>query len=223
MNKEQYYKLSISVITLLIAVFLFSNFIVWKINWLLSLFALCFGIVILLIVEFYLRVQQKISVCFNRETRRRGYYSAEGQDRWIVEDIFDYKKNCFFVELGAADGIHDSNTFILEKDYGWNGVCIEAESSIFKKLKSNRNCICVNACVDGCQKKVKFTDGKYLTGGIIDRDTNNKNLINCNNFEYKNTVTLADIFTEYSVPGVIDYFEFRRGGGRISDFKGFSF
>ena len=31
----------------------------------------------------------------------------------------------YFVEMGAFDGIHISNTLALERDVGWRGLCVE--------------------------------------------------------------------------------------------------
>ena len=37
------------------------------------------------------------------------------QDRWVVEEVFDHKRNGFFIDAGAGpDGIKNSNTYALE-------------------------------------------------------------------------------------------------------------
>ncbi len=38
-----------------------------------------------------------------------------------------FQKNGFFIEVGALDGETRSNTLILERKFGWNGVLIEAD------------------------------------------------------------------------------------------------
>lgn len=44
-----------------------------------------------------------------------------------------------FVELGAFDGLSNSNTFMLERCYSWRGLLIEASPSNFKLLSSTSN------------------------------------------------------------------------------------
>ena len=66
-------------------------------------------------------------------------YSQLGQDTWILEKT-NYKKNGFFVEIGAHDGKHLSNTYILEKEYNWSGICAECNPEIIPQLINNRNC-----------------------------------------------------------------------------------
>ncbi len=41
--------------------------------------------------------------------------SQAGQDFWVIGEAFNVKRNGYFVELGSADGITLSNTFLLEK------------------------------------------------------------------------------------------------------------
>lgn len=36
------------------------------------------------------------------------------------------KRNGFFIEVGANNGISQTNTLLFEKNYGWNGMLIEA-------------------------------------------------------------------------------------------------
>ena len=59
------------------------------------------------------------------------YYSQFGQDKFIIENIFKMKKNGFFIEAGAGDGINISNTYVLEKQYNWNGLCVEPNLELY--------------------------------------------------------------------------------------------
>ena len=43
------------------------------------------------------------------------YKSQIRQDEYISKFIFNEKKNGFFIELGAVDGITHSNTYYFEK------------------------------------------------------------------------------------------------------------
>lgn len=65
------------------------------------------------------------------------FYSQSEQDKWVCE-FFNYKKNGYFVEVGAYDGIQTSNTYFLEKELAWTGVCIEADTTIFQELSKHR-------------------------------------------------------------------------------------
>ena len=57
-----------------------------------------------------------------------------------------------FVEIGANDGIHGSNTLMLERCFNWTGLLIEASPETFTKLlQSQRSATMVNspACPNG--------------------------------------------------------------------------
>lgn len=242
MNKEQYYKLYTMAFLGVFGVFLIANFVFFKINWLFPILVFGFGLILLLVVKFYLKIENSISKIqrelglskaingetdrwnIDEETGEKKYYSQCGQDKWIIEEVFDYKKNGFFLDLGGADGIDISNTYILEKKYGWKGICIECEDSLFEKLKSNRNCTCVHACIDDYSKKtIKFTKNRGLIGGIIDQDTDNKGFINTNEFDKKETFALAEILDKYNAPKVIDYFSLDVEGAEHRIFRDFPF
>ena len=78
-----------------------------------------------------------------------GYFGLNKIDRRIEKYLS--KKPAFFVELGANDGVQQSNTLTLEKYQGWRGILIEPHPGNFNKLTENRNQrnIFVNcACVD---------------------------------------------------------------------------
>ena len=75
----------------------------------------------------------------------------DGLDIRIRDYLFEHiVQNGFFVELGANDGISQSNTAILESDFGWTGILIEAVKPLYDKCVLNRQGSKVYnfACVD---------------------------------------------------------------------------
>ena len=66
-----------------------------------------------------------------------------------LDDLFNKKINGFFIELGANDGLFQSNTAFLEKSRNWKGILIEPSVKGYEECKKNRpNSICLNyACV----------------------------------------------------------------------------
>ena len=51
------------------------------------------------------------------------------------------KKNGFFLDIGAGDGVNISNTFILEKNFNWNGIVCDPLPTWHKSLEINRKSI----------------------------------------------------------------------------------
>jgi FkbM family methyltransferase len=75
------------------------------------------------------------------------YYSQIGQDQYINEQLFGNYQGGVFVDIGAHNGVTYSNTYFLEKERGWTGICIEPIPARFEELKACRNCVCVQGCV----------------------------------------------------------------------------
>jgi hypothetical protein len=71
------------------------------------------------------------------------YYSLGGQDKWVLETL-NFKKNVFFVDLGSGNGIKYSNTYTLENEYQWSGICVEVNTDKFNDLNQNRTSININ-------------------------------------------------------------------------------
>ena len=70
------------------------------------------------------------------------------------------KKNsdkCYFFEVGANDGITQSNTLEIEKKLNWTGILVEPIPSSFQKLKNNRkNCELFNFFLSENENKNKI-------------------------------------------------------------------
>ena len=68
------------------------------------------------------------------------------QDLFVVF-FLQGKRNGFFVEFGATDGRGLSNTFILERDFQWNGILAEPARCWHAALKSARRAAIDTRCV----------------------------------------------------------------------------
>jgi len=72
-----------------------------------------------------------------------------------------------FLEIGAADGMSNSNTLSLEMEFGWTGTLVEPGPGAFNALRLNRgrhNCF-VNAAAgpDNCERFVSFLSAGELS------------------------------------------------------------
>ncbi len=104
--------------------------------------------------------------------KRKGYFSQEGQDKFIVERLFNNMRNGVFMDIGAHDGITFSNTYYLEKELGWSGIAVEPLPGVFDRLKVNRACIALNGCISDTpgEKKLLMLDGyAEMLSGVVDK------------------------------------------------------
>ena len=82
-----------------------------------------------------------------------GSYSLNYLDKSIIDILAPTKGSGYYVELGANDGLRQSNTYLLQSCYGWKGLLIEPSPAKFVQLVSNRTFGCLPdfecaACVD---------------------------------------------------------------------------
>jgi FkbM family methyltransferase len=82
-----------------------------------------------------------------RKIRRKYYpYAALNKLDKKIEKYLPSRG--YFVEAGSNDGFKQSNTYFLEKKYGWTGTLIEPVERLYKECKVNRpNSLVVNAAL----------------------------------------------------------------------------
>ena len=163
----------------------------------------------------------------------QGYYSQNGQDKFINEVLYSGSKNGTFVDIGANDGITLSNTYYLEKA-GWTGLAVEPIPLVFKKLSANRQCSCVQGCVGEKPGKVTFraiSGYSEMLSGIIDEyDAKHEERIQLEIKEkggsYEdieiNCYKLSDLLREHEITN-IQYLSIDVEGGELSILKGIDF
>lgn len=93
--------------------------------------------------------------------QKKQYYGLQNLDEKL-EKYFNYD-NGFFVELGANNGIFQSNTLYYERFRNWNGILIEPTMHNFFQCKYNRSPktkVFCNACTSFDYKE-KFVEIVY--------------------------------------------------------------
>lgn len=139
------------------------------------------------------------------------FIGQKGQDEWVIHTIFNYKKNGFFVDLAATDGVHINNTLLLENELKWDGICVEPNPHFYAKLKNNRTCNITDIVVD--QKNdmvIDFRIDNGELGGIVDKDTDNNKTYRSKELEKATilklkTKTLEYVLDLFKAPKIIDY------------------
>ncbi|MBW4576556.1 MAG: FkbM family methyltransferase [Aphanothece sp. CMT-3BRIN-NPC111] len=161
------------------------------------------------------------------------YYNETQNDKWIAEYVFPGKRGGYFVEAGAANGREASSCYVLEKEFGWTGICVEPNDMFFEKLVQNRpNSICEKLCLSEHSGKVVYIEGDEHTvspylGGIKE---------NLEKFKYKGTeviqkgkevekdaITIESLLKKHNAPPVIDYGAFDIEGSELKVLEKFPF
>jgi FkbM family methyltransferase len=153
--------------------------------------------------------------------------SQLGQDLKVLE-FYQNKRNGFFVEVGASDGINISNTYYLETSFDWKGICIEPLPAKYEELVRNRpNAMCCsNAVYNTTGAIVKFDiahDDSLLSGisanidkwkMVVDRDKRQIDV---------ETITLEDVLDKYNAPKFIEYLSLDTEGSEYEILRVFPF
>ena len=163
--------------------------------------------------------------------RKINYYPALNELDKKMEKYLNYK-NGFFIEMGANDGIAQSNTFFLEKKYNWRGMLIEP-SEKFTLLKNNRSTKNIFSNAACCSfknrgKNIKFAYYNLMTLALnLKTDVNvKKHKINAKKFSnnsynfIKKGIPLNDLLSKNNTPKVVDFFSLDVEGVELEVLKG---
>ena len=153
-------------------------------------------------------------------------YSKLNQDINVLK-FYNNKTDGYFVEIGASDGIKISNTYLLEKEYNWKGICIEPIQEEYEKLVNNRKCICENISVyssSNLELEFAICHENSLLSGLYSHIDHHKNTVDNNKKIFNSkTKTLTDILDINKSPKFIEYLSIDTEGSELEILKGIDF
>ena len=154
--------------------------------------------------------------------------SQNFQDIFVLT-MLDFKLEGFFVEFGALDGVSISNTFLMEKSYGWIGILAEPSKSYHVNLKKNRDVHIDFSCVwKESNQEILFWEipNSGLSGlplGLQKRSDQIKKGIKQRQEYMVKTVSLIDLLQRYNAPKKIDYLSIDTEGTELDILQAFDF
>lgn len=158
-----------------------------------------------------------------------------GQDA-IAYILSNGKKDGFFIDIGAHNGVDISNSYMFEK-LGWKGICVEANPKTFETLKANRNCDVYNYAVYSknigkTRMAISIIDvldtleinlTKHHKDRIEAHDKMNNKITNKIDYIEVETATFDEIMANYPNISHIDFMSLDVEGGELEVLKGIDF
>ncbi|MER9019316.1 FkbM family methyltransferase [Mesorhizobium sp. M0898] len=148
------------------------------------------------------------------------------QDLFVLSEL-DFKKNGFFVEFGATDGVSLSNTFLLEKEFLWNGIVAEPARVWHDALSKNRGVNVETKCVwENSSSALTFNEVRYSElstiasfsgsdGRAREREVGKTYTVD--------TISLLDLLRKYKAPFEVDYLSIDTEGSELKILEAFDF
>ena len=146
----------------------------------------------------------------------------------MILEVLPFKRGGFFVDLAASNGFQSSNTYVLEKYFGWNGICIEPNPHFFAQLQKKRKCHLSDAVISDVEEEVQFRIDNGPLGGIVAEDTDNNPRVRGAQFENavildRRTTPFATLLENYHAPNIIDYLSLDVEGSEERILRNFDF
>lgn len=133
----------------------------------------------------------------------------------------------YFVEFGAAGGMHLSNTWLLEKEYGWDGILAEPGQVWHEDLSRNRSAKIDTDCVcSSTRTVVEFnmaSEAELSTIVSFGTDDHNAGSRKDETIYSVPTISLHDLLLKHNAPQEIDYLSIDTDGSEFSILKAFPF
>lgn len=156
--------------------------------------------------------------------------SQLGQDLFVLSEL-EFKRSGFFVEFGATNGIELSNTYLLEKSLGWDGILAEPARFWHSALMGNRSAKIETDCVwSASGETLVFNEvgekDETATLSTLDAysgaDNHRSSRKRGKKYEVE-TISLNDLLKKHNAPKEIDYLSIDTEGSEYEILKAFDF
>lgn len=151
------------------------------------------------------------------------FYSSQKEDRILYDMYFNHIdiSDGFFLELGANNGLHASNTKFLEDKLNYKGILIEASPILYSGLVKNRpNTKNYNFAISETEGEVEFIGHKATSGMTHTMTDAHREAWKLDNQPiYKVPTSRIDTITKENDVKRIDFFSLDVEGGELDVMK----
>jgi FkbM family methyltransferase len=149
------------------------------------------------------------------------------QDLFALSEV-NFKQGGFFVEFGATNGVDISNTWLMEKQFGWRGILAEPGRVWHESLRQNRECAVDRRCVwSKTGATVEFAEVSSNPDLSTVRSFTDDDVHKTARGEHVaydvETVSLNDLLAQHDAPRRIDYLSIDTEGSEFAILAAFDF
>jgi len=148
------------------------------------------------------------------------------QDLFVCHQLHG-KRGGYFVEFGAAGGVNLSNTCLLERRLGWNGILAEPARSWHGELRSNRSAMIDTRCVwRSSGERLPFNEAPIAEHSALDLSAGGESGGGSppQGTSYQvTTVSLNDLLEDHAAPDEIDFLSIDTEGSELAILEAFDF
>ena len=148
------------------------------------------------------------------------------QDLFVLA-MLRFPTNGFYVEFGATDGVTGSNSFFLEKHFGWDGILAEPARVWHKDLSKTRACkIDQRAVWSESGQQLEFNEtfaGALSTLDRFSSSDSHAQFRESGRLYPVTTVSLLELLNFHGAPQVIDYLSMDTEGSELEILGAFDF
>lgn len=152
---------------------------------------------------------------------RREMNSQLGQDLMVMFFLSE-KRDGFFVEIGAGDGMALSNTYLLERSLGWRGILAEANPGLHSSIEDRRAAKLEKKAVyplDGRMMRFAAVEGVPELSTLEEFAAGDEHDRGRVSFVDVETTTVGRILEENDAPREIDYMSIDTEGSEYEILK----
>jgi FkbM family methyltransferase len=148
------------------------------------------------------------------------------QDIFVLYEL-SFKRGGYFVEFGATNGKDLSNTWLLEQEYGWQGILAEPARLWQADLKANRRARIETQCVwktSGASlvfneaKAPELSTIQSFSAGDVHAQAREGG-----ETYFVETISLMDLLEKHGAPREIDYLSIDTEGSEFEILEAFDF
>lgn len=146
----------------------------------------------------------------------------------LRQDLFalaqsGFKTGGYFVEFGATDGIELNNSYLLETQFGWNGILAEPARGWHEALQANRKAIVDTRCVwRASGETLEFTEAPRGENSAISTFVKPSRKLRGQTYKVE-TISLNDLLEQHGAPSEIDYMSVDTEGSEFDILSAFDF
>ncbi len=188
-------------------------------------------------MNLYYRIQSylklPIPIFFKKYLKK--YFGKNELDKKLKS--FLNFNNGFYIEIGAYDGITQSNTYYYEKNNNWKGILIEPSKIQFDKCKLYRskknifyNCACVSFKFKQNFLQLNYSGLKTYSSIFLNKKKEKEYVKNPEIKRgekkysyYVKTTTMNDILLKSNAPKIIDFLSLDTEGAEFEVLNGIDF